>query len=804
MNDLKRMAPWLLVAIAGATALVCCFHTVYPFYPDHWTVDTSAAEGIALEALRSLSEPAPDATVIVAPELDRNLERRLLGVRAEGAPSESELSQSALARRIYLWRVSVYPPGAATADWSHRASISFDGKVLRLRRQIKPEVEAPAIEPAVAMERSAEFLRLLGYDLAQFEAPVAQTREGRVRRDLVLRYESRQALLGPALPYGLEVTFAGDQLAGLEPYLDESDRSSVSATFQNVALFGQLNFLFMFIVAPFVGVMFLRRYHAGEIGVAKAVRVFVMILGCAVVSLPLIAPGITENWNWSLFSRRQVTWVWLTQFVFVFYFPMAITSFFSWSVGESLIRERWSHKLAAFDALFRRNWRNATVARSAFRGFAAGLGLAGAAIGLMALLAPAGVWTMATLVTEGFWFFGPLPGLVLVAMALAVTTFRELFGRLVLVPLLTRGLGLTLGGFLAALVAAVVLFPSIAVMPIGWALGFWFLASLAQVFLFLRFDFLTALVASFTLDVMLPSLFLIHSSNTAIETQGWLVLAVAALPMLLSVRYLGSGEEFVYRYDDIPPHVRRIAERERQRVELETARRIQSSILPELPPRLAGMDIAHAYLPASEVGGDFYDVLALEDGRLAIAIGDVAGHGVSSGLVMSGAKSALAVQVTFDPEVLPVFHTLNRMVYQSARKRLITTLCYALVDPVRREMTFASAGHLYPYVVSKDGRVRALQSTAYPLGVRPDLEIAVTKERLEPGDTLVMLSDGIVEAHPESSTEPFGFPRIEKTLSILAGESVGKVRDGLLSELQRFVGAAPREDDQTLLVVRVP
>jgi phosphoserine phosphatase RsbU/P len=324
------------------------------------------------------------------------------------------------------------------------------------------------------------------------------------------------------------------------------------------------------------------------------------------------------------------------------------------------------------------------------------------------------------------------------------------------------------------------------------------------VLLFLRYDFLTALLAGLTLDVTLPALFLIRSGNAGIEIQGWLVFLVVALPMLLSLRYLLSGKEFVYRYDDIPAHVRRIAERERQRVELETARRIQSSILPELPPRIAGMDIAHAYLPASEVGGDFYDVLALDDGRLAIAIGDVAGHGVSSGLVMSGAKSALAVQVTFNPEVLAVFETLNRMVYQSARKRLITTLCYALVDPVRREMTFASAGHLYPYVVSQDGRVRALQSTAYPLGVRPELEIAVTKEGLQAGDTLVMLSDGIVEAHPESSLEPFGFPRIEKTLSILAQETVEKLRDGLLSELDRYVGPAPREDDQTLLVLRIP
>ncbi|MDX2000277.1 MAG: PP2C family protein-serine/threonine phosphatase [Thermoanaerobaculia bacterium] len=802
MNDLKRLTPWLLVGIAGVISLVVLFDRVYPLYPRHWTIDGGQAEAIALEALRTLGDPQPGSYVTVAPETDSTLERRLLLARST-AESES-IEDSKIARRVFSWRVSVYPPGAPVADWSHRAGISFDGRVLRLRRQIKADVEAPPIDPAVALERSASFLRELGYDLTHYDAPVVNSREGRVRRDLVLRYRSTEAVLGDNLPYGLEVTFAGDQLAGLEPYLDESDRSAVSAAFQSVALFSQLNFLVMFIVAPFVGVLFLRRYHAGEIGVSKGLRVFFAILGAGALCLPLIAPGMTENWGFSLFSRRQVTWVWLTQFVFVFFLPMATTAFFSWSVGESLCRERWSAKLAAFDSLYQRNWRNATVARASFRGFSAGLGMAGAVLALLAVLAPAGVSTLSSFVTDGFWFYGPLPGLMLLALAFAITTYRELVGRLVLLPFLSNRLGLIPGAALAAVLAGSVLFPSFSLMPLSWALVCWVFTSTLLVLLFLRYDFLTALLAGLTLDIALPAVFLIRSGNAGIEIQGWLVFLVVALPMLLSLRYLLSGKEFVYRYDDIPPHVRRIAERERQRVELETARRIQSSILPELPPRIAGMDIAHAYLPASEVGGDFYDVLALDDGRLAIAIGDVAGHGVSSGLVMSGAKSALAVQVTFNPEVLAVFETLNRMVYQSARKRLITTLCYALVDPLRREMTFASAGHLYPYVVSQDGRVRALQSTAYPLGVRPELEIAVTKESLEAGDTLVMLSDGIVEAHPENSPEPFGFPRIEKTLSILAQETVDKVRDGLLSELERYVGPVPREDDQTLLVLRIP
>ncbi|HEY0554376.1 MAG TPA: PP2C family protein-serine/threonine phosphatase, partial [Thermoanaerobaculia bacterium] len=227
-------------------------------------------------------------------------------------------------------------------------------------------------------------------------------------------------------------------------------------------------------------------------------------------------------------------------------------------------------------------------------------------------------------------------------------------------------------------------------------------------------------------------------------------------------------------------------------------------ILPDLPPRLAGVDIAHAYLPASEVGGDFYDVLALEDGRLAVAVGDVAGHGVSSGLIMSMAKSALAVQVTFDPEVAAVFQTLNRTVFQTARKRLLTTLVYAVIDPRRLEMVYASAGHLHPYRITATGRVEMMESIAYPLGVRGKLLIDPHTARLAPGDTLFLFSDGVVEARREGSEDMFGFERLEASLAQHAGRGVEGLRDGVLADVTRFTANAPREDDQTLLVLRLP
>jgi phosphoserine phosphatase RsbU/P len=185
-------------------------------------------------------------------------------------------------------------------------------------------------------------------------------------------------------------------------------------------------------------------------------------------------------------------------------------------------------------------------------------------------------------------------------------------------------------------------------------------------------------------------------------------------------------------------------------------------------------------------------------------VGDVAGHGVSSGLVMSMAKSALAVQVTFDPEVRSVFTTLNRMVHQTARKRLLTTLCYLLLDPRRRELVYASAGHLFPYRVTPGGEVQALESIAYPLGVRGSLTIEPRTARLDPGDTLFLFSDGLVEAKSSHGDEQYGFDRLEESLARHAEHGVDALRDGVLADLARFTGNLPREDDQTLLALRLP
>ncbi|HUF78268.1 MAG TPA: hypothetical protein VMR44_05060, partial [Thermoanaerobaculia bacterium] len=651
MHDLRRLLPWLLAAAAGALLAAWAFPRAYPFFPRDWTVTAGEAEVIALERLRdlALADEWPEDPFVAVDRVPSGgpIERRLL-LALEEQPAE-RLRQSELARRVVRFRVTVYPGGALPRDWAYRAEVAPDGELLALRLRVAPEVELDPVDPAVAVAAADAFLRRQGIDLDRYERPVARSQQLPARTDLTLRYRSREAVLGEAVAYGLEAQFAGDRLTGFESFYDDPDERALQAVIQAIGLWDQLCFLAVFVIAAVTAVLFLRRYHAGEVGVRRGLHVFAVVLGAGAVLLPLIAPALTEGQDWGAFTRQQIAWVWGLQFFVVFLFPLALVAALSWTVGESLCREGWSRKLAAFDALFQGEWDNATVARASLRGLSAGLALLGGLLGLVLALRPLGARPQVAHLLGPLWAESPLPGLSLLALTLAIVLFRELFGRLFLLLFATRRLGLWLGGGATALLSGLFLFPSFLVAPLGWSLTLAVLGAAAMVALFLAFDLLTVLIASFTVQAGVGALALISTDSPSLAAQGWLVFAVAALPAALSVRHLGSGREFVYRWDDVPPHVRRIAERERQRVELETARRIQSSILPELPPRLAGVDLAHAYLPATEVGGDFYDVLALEDGRLAVALGDVAGHGVSSGLVMSVAKSALAVQVTFDP-----------------------------------------------------------------------------------------------------------------------------------------------------------
>ncbi|HET9292273.1 MAG TPA: GAF domain-containing SpoIIE family protein phosphatase, partial [Actinomycetes bacterium] len=239
--------------------------------------------------------------------------------------------------------------------------------------------------------------------------------------------------------------------------------------------------------------------------------------------------------------------------------------------------------------------------------------------------------------------------------------------------------------------------------------------------------------------------------------------------------------------------------RERIEQELQVAQLIQRQFLPRELPRFAGWRIAAYYQPAKAVGGDFYDFIELPDGQIGLVCGDVTGKGVPAALVMATTHSILrgdAPQLVAPGEVL---RRANQLLLDDIPPQMFVTCLYGVLDPATGRLRYANAGHNPPYVHTDDGVVE-LRATGMPLGLMPDMTYEEKEATLGPGDTLLLHSDGLAEAHnPER--QMFGFPR----LAALVGGCRGgqELIDRLLRELRGFTGPGwEQEDDITLVAVQ--
>ncbi len=237
--------------------------------------------------------------------------------------------------------------------------------------------------------------------------------------------------------------------------------------------------------------------------------------------------------------------------------------------------------------------------------------------------------------------------------------------------------------------------------------------------------------------------------------------------------------------------------------ELALARNIQSSMLPDYSPDIPSLDITGFSQPAAAVGGDYYDYFKISDFEFGLAIGDVNGHGVSAGLLMSMAKSCLFVQGKVDPSVSAVMTALNSMIYGGTKERLFMTFVYSIFDLLNQTVTLSSAGHHLPYHYSAtDGALKPVQVKAtYPLGVREKARFNEVTISLKPDDVLVYYTDGIIESHAPDGEE-FGFERMEELILKNHTRSAAEIQDVILQAYTDWVAGAEPEDDMTLVVVK--
>jgi serine phosphatase RsbU (regulator of sigma subunit) len=242
-----------------------------------------------------------------------------------------------------------------------------------------------------------------------------------------------------------------------------------------------------------------------------------------------------------------------------------------------------------------------------------------------------------------------------------------------------------------------------------------------------------------------------------------------------------------------------VRERERIEQELRTAQDIQHAFLPKDVPALPGWQLVPYYQPAREVGGDFYDFLLFEDGRLGIVIGDVTDKGIPAALVMTATRTMLRTAAQEKASPCEVLARVNDLLYAEIPSRMFVTCFYAILDPSNGRMRYANAGHDLPYRRHQGG-VSELWATGMPLGMMPGTGYEEHEITLAPAESLLFYSDGLVEAH-NSRREMFGFPRL-KTVLQEQGDGVPLI-DLLLDELKRFTGEAwEQEDDVTLVTLQ--
>lgn len=242
-----------------------------------------------------------------------------------------------------------------------------------------------------------------------------------------------------------------------------------------------------------------------------------------------------------------------------------------------------------------------------------------------------------------------------------------------------------------------------------------------------------------------------------------------------------------------------VRERERIEQELRTAQYIQHSLLPEEVPMLAGWQISPYYQPARKVGGDFYDFLPFEDGRMGIVIGDVTDKGVPAALVMATTHTMLRAVAQVQVSPGEVLARVNELLYAEIPPNMFVTCFYAILDPVSGQVSYANAGHDLPYR-RLNGNVTEIWAAGMPLGMMPDMQYDEHEVTIAPGESLLFYTDGLVEAH-NPTREMFSFPRLKTVLASYANGT--SLIDGLLDELKRFTGEGwEQEDDVTMVLLQ--
>jgi serine phosphatase RsbU (regulator of sigma subunit) len=496
----------------------------------------------------------------------------------------------------------------------------------------------------------------------------------------------------------------------------------------------------------------------------------------ALLCLVTLSPVPSQQLAWPLFTlpAMGLTALWV---------------FLAWSSAESLLRSTDATFTTSLDAL-RAGRLGPRGGRSLLTGFAYGAGLAGLGLALLSLaVALPGIWPEAA--SFNLPVFQSIRGPLVSGAALAA-------GVALALALAMRVLPLRWAPPAAALAAGAVLAPlAIHPLPASLAANALFAGLLVHV---CRRHGLTALLTAAIVAQALPlAVFTgLHWSWAPVGFAFTAGLPVAIV--ILGLLGLSRSPAAEIERLAVPAFVRQLEEQRRLQHEMGLLARMQRGLLPRTLPRLAGWELAAHSVLANEAGGDLYDFLSDDAGRLWLAAGDVAGHGYSCAIAQAMTKAALASLIRADRSPAQVLQRADAVLRAAGAARNFTSLALLRLDPATGEALLSNAGHP-PALLWAAGEVTEIAIPSLPLGLGPPRRYQDHALLLPPGAVLVFSSDGIVEA-VDGGDAPYGYERPREVLRSAGSRDAGRILEALLADWRRHLHGSAPLDDTTVVVLR--
>ncbi len=697
------------------------------------------------------------------------------------------------------------------ASDNYRVNVDFNGRVMAYRHSgIDDDSGAhPGREQAMAMAGKA--LTAAGIDPARWVLDDYSEHKIEERTDSLLTWVPVEQ--GEEdIPYKITMTLHGSTLEAvrINPGLPDRFSQLVEKHEQRAALIrGLPRSVAGFMLLVVLAAVFLRRYHQGELGVNRGMLLASIFFVLYSVVTAIVLPIIFASTDVGVLNMAQEK-VFMSVFMFAFLtFGASLLVFVGYSVGESYAREGWAGVLQAVDGLFARRVFTRSFGWSVQTGYLCGAALLG--------LASVAHWLSYTILGYRFphsfshwsasWpvlllFIGPLAGAIFTETAIRLPLLA--LGR----SLLPRrpGLGLFLGALVSSLFFVVYCdFPAPDHLWLG--LGLFLLLGLLGCAVLVRYGLLAAIWATFFSSILIPLGPMFTSGLPSVRLVSIIGFCGLLVPVVLAAAAFRIRQPEEEHKDLLPAHIRRITERERMQKELEIARHVQMKLLPKESPQLPGYDVAGVCLPATEVGGDYFDFISLGRGKLGIAVGDVSGKGVSAAIYMTLTKGILQSHVGFDDSPVTVLGRVNSLIYRTIEKGIFISLFYAVLDTAARKLIYSRAGHNPGFLLKQDSvDFESLHPPGMALGLDEGaLFSSIIEENtvsLTAGDVLVFYTDGITEAM-NVREEEYGEDRLMKCISHNSHLPSKQMVDQITADVNRFAGTQPQHDDITLVVMRV-